>query len=106
MSDKILWQDWDEEDWGNAVFCPDCGLPMIRLDDDGEHGAGAMQCVYCTWESDQTSVFNQRLHKMIVVLQNILRYLRARGGISTTSDRVFVMEMINHVLEEVKLIGE
>ena len=64
MSNKVLWQDWDEEDWANAAYCPDCGLPMILVDGDGKRELGKMQCVYCTWEQDQTIIFDQKLAQL------------------------------------------
>jgi uncharacterized protein with PIN domain len=60
MMDK-LWKDWDLSDWLAAKYCPECGLPMFKLEEDElqnsyqehKYEDGSYQCVYCTWIDDE-----------------------------------------------------
>ena len=53
------WKDWTKDDWDNAEYCPDCGLPLIPVE-TGE-GVGVTQCVYCTWRSDELDARGKRV---------------------------------------------
>jgi len=63
------WAKWTKEDWDNATYCPECGLPMLCLEpkevDNGSGtGVGIMQCPYCTWLEDQSIIFGQEKQKL------------------------------------------
>lgn len=58
---KLIWKDWNEEDWINASYCDTCGLPLIMLEPEEGEDCGEMACVYCTWEEDQTSIFEGKI---------------------------------------------
>lgn len=45
------WRDWTAEQWANAVYCDDCGLPLLEIPSESG-SAGTYQCVYCTWLTD------------------------------------------------------
>jgi len=55
MTQSTLWKNWTDEDWRNAVFCEDCGLPML-MTDPNEEGIGGYQCPYCFWLDDQLTI--------------------------------------------------
>jgi hypothetical protein len=61
---KLIWKDWNEEDWINASYCDTCGLPLIMLEPEEGETCGEMACVYCTWEEDQTSIFEGKLAEL------------------------------------------
>jgi hypothetical protein len=51
MSERDHWRNWTMEQWQNAVYCEDCGLPMLEVEDGQNHGY--YLCPYCTWTSDE-----------------------------------------------------
>ena len=65
MDDGKLWKDWTPEDWTNAVFCEDCGLPLLTVEDEPD--VGHYLCVYCTWHEDEEAITNG-LHARIDTL--------------------------------------
>lgn len=68
---KRLWQDWTAEDWSNAVFCPDCGLPMIMLEPEDGEDVGEEICVYCTWEEDTKTIMREKVWRALENMPDI-----------------------------------
>jgi hypothetical protein len=54
------WSKWTQEDWSNAEFCENCGLPLICVEPEEGETVGQMMCVYCTWMEDE-SIIRQQL---------------------------------------------
>ena len=73
--DGRLWKDWTREEWDNAEFCKDCGLPLLWVADGPNWGH--YMCVYCTWQADQEVIEND-LRSKIQVLADKIAALEAR----------------------------
>jgi hypothetical protein len=54
-----IWKDWTLEDWLNAEYCEDCGLPLIAVEAEKGDNFGVMICVYCTWVEDDKIIARQ-----------------------------------------------
>jgi hypothetical protein len=81
------WKDWTDEQWRNAIFCEECGLPMLEVEDAPNHGH--YECVFCTWQEDENIIENglraqirklekekSQLIKSIVDLTTIIQLLK------------------------------
>jgi hypothetical protein len=54
------WSEWTHEEWINASFCEECGLPLLEVENE-EGGAGTYICVYCTWMEDEEVIYQQKI---------------------------------------------
>ena len=57
------WKDWTPEQWRNAEFCQDCGLPLLEVEDE-DPGIGHYMCVFCTWVEDIEDVHKSRIARL------------------------------------------
>ena len=57
MSEGDYWKTWTMEQWQNAVYCEDCGLPMLEVEDS--QNRGHYLCPYCTWTSDEIDILTR-----------------------------------------------
>lgn len=60
------WQEWTEEDWSNAEFCEDCGLPLLCMEPEKGENTGKMQCVYCTWVEDTKFIITEHINRALI----------------------------------------
>jgi hypothetical protein len=75
MSECDHWKTWTMEQWQNAVYCEDCGLPMLEVEDS--QNRGHYLCPYCTWTSDEIDILkaeNGRLLERVDVLDQTLDF--------------------------------
>lgn len=69
------WKDWTGEDWENAVYCDDCGLPLLSIPSEDDGSTGYHICVYCTWKSDEAEIAQQEINKIKKSLKTLKNYL-------------------------------
>jgi len=50
-----LYKDWQAEDFLNAVFCAECGLPMIEVPSEHDPRVGHYECPICDKEPNLLS---------------------------------------------------
>lgn len=67
---EALWNDWTADDWLHAVYCSDCGLPLLNIPSESDSSTGYQMCVYCTWKSDEQVILRKKLVEIKLNLVN------------------------------------
>ena len=88
MPEGIHWKEWTREQWDNAVYCPDCGLPMMEILDDYDPNIGHYQCIYCTWIEDEKIIQKQKEHELRTALRSLLIYVDYEKDYCRVTDMV------------------
>lgn len=104
------WRDWTADEWSNAVYCEDCGLPLLEIPNE-KGDAGSYQCVYCTWLEDHLVQANSikteivlakddatRMQALIILQHNLLslyaRRIEAQSNAMIIQQN-FIDEIVN-----------
>lgn len=94
-----LWKDWTTEDWKEAQYCPECGLPLLYIPEESGEGRYLYQCIFCTWISDE-EIVTRGLRKRISDLEKVLRQVRdmSKSSVSDNCPSPSFYSFINRVI--------
>lgn len=62
----ILWKLWTPQNFLDAHYCEECGLPTFEVQEVDEKGSDIWRymCVYCEWRSDEKIILEQKVSRL------------------------------------------
>ena len=95
------WKDWTPEQWRNAVFCPDCGLPLLEVEDE-DPGIGHYMCVFCTWVEDIEDVHKSKIAGLEAKVERLRDALAdiAHGPVGYWNEPQNSMGLVKYLVEK------
>ena len=104
MSENDHWRNWTLEQWQNAFYCEDCGLPMLEIEDEDNKNIGHYQCVYCTWKQDEGDQLRTTARAHEVIIETAHEALTAAGHTAEVDG--YIPGAINELAAEVERLRE